>query len=364
MKSVLEIIGKLYIGGAEKVARDIGYYADPQKYQVDYVVFEDIVGAYEPELLEKGCRIFHLAPPASGYRAYMAALKKLIRENRYDVIHCHTMFSSGWPMLAGKLWGVPVRITHSHSIRGFEKRGLLKTIYEKTMRCVILACSTHCVGCGQKAGKWLFGDKAYADRGITILNGIDTTRFAFREEYRQDIRKSLNLEDAFIIGHVGHLAQVKNQRFLIDLMPEILKEKENAVLLLLGDGADKQMLLDRAAELGLSDKVILTGNVPDVHRYLSAMDVFAFPSLYEGTPLSVVEVQANGLPCVLSDQVPKDVYLTDLVTPLPLEQKNAWLETICNTQRKQPEKYGPILGKSEFNRDVMLKKIYALYESR
>ena len=114
MKKVLIIAGALYIGGAERVARDIGFYANG-RFEVHYLVFGEKVGAYETELLDAGCRIFHTAPPSSGHAAYYQYLCRLIRREKYDVIHAHTMFNSGLAMLAGKHCGVPVRISHSHS---------------------------------------------------------------------------------------------------------------------------------------------------------------------------------------------------------------------------------------------------------
>lgn len=363
MKKILQIVGKLYIGGAEKVARDIGLHGMEAGYQIDYVVFGDEIGAYEPELLEKGCRIFHLPPPSQGYRDYVAALRKLVGENGYQGIHCHTMFSSGWAMLVGRQLGVPVRIAHSHSIRGFERRNWLKNTYEKTMRRVILKNATHCIACGQQAGNWLFGEKDFARRGKVILNGIDTRRFAYNEEHRRAVRQELDLRDAFVIGHVGHLAAVKNQSFLLELLPKLLEKRPNARLLLLGEGNDRPMLEEKIRRLGMEDSAILTGNVPDVHRYLSAMDVFAFPSRYEGMPLSIVEVQANGLPCVISDRVPKDVFLTDLIHPLPLEDPAAWVETLLGVGRQDPARYGPVLGETGFDTAQMLRQIYELYDT-
>ena len=112
---ILLISASLKIGGAEKVAADIGFRADPQRYEVHYVVFGDEIGAYEPELQAKGCKVFHLSQPSDGYHAYMKKLKVLINTYRYDVIHAHTMFNIGWAMLAGKLCGVPVRISHAHT---------------------------------------------------------------------------------------------------------------------------------------------------------------------------------------------------------------------------------------------------------
>ncbi len=362
MKKILQIIGKLYIGGAEKVARDLGLYGDPEKFRVDYVVFGADVGAYEPELLEKGCRIYHLDPPSQGYGAYVRRLKALIRDNGYDAVHCHTMFSSGWAMWAARQQGVPLRIAHSHSIRGFEHRSWLKNLYERTMRQVILRNATHLVACGEQAGCWLFGREAFRTRGVTVLNGIDTKTFSYDPAARREVRQALGLEQSYVVGHVGHMAAVKNQSFLLELLPRLRKARPNAVLLLLGDGADREMLQARAKALELSDSVIFTGNVTDVHRYLSAMDGFAFPSLYEGMPLSLVEVQANGLPCVLSDRVPRDIFLTDLLHPLPLEEPEAWVRALSTLERSDPEDYEKILSQTGFDTAAMAEKIYRLYE--
>ena len=363
MKRILVIAGKLYIGGAELVCRNIGYYADPEQFRVDYLVFGDTVGAYEPELREKGCQIWHIPSPRDGYRRFYTQLKTLIRKNHYDVVHCHTMFNSGLVLLAAKRCGVPVRIAHSHSIRGPEKRSPVQNAYEETMRRLILRSATHYVGCGQAAGEWLFGEKAFRERGILLLNGINLDRFAFNPAARDQIRRELGWEDCFIIGHAGHLAPVKNQRFLLDRMPELLKRRPETRLILLGDGTDRPMLEQRIRDLKLEGVVHLPGNVMNVNEYLSAMDVFAFPSLYEGMPLAILEVQANGLPCVLSDRVPKDVLLTDLVTALPLEDTEAWIDVLSAARRKDAAQYVPLLQASGFDVGSVLERIYALYRS-
>lgn len=362
MKRALEIIGKLYIGGAERVARDIGFYADPEKFQIDYVVFGNDIGAYEADLSAKGCRIFHIPPPSDGYRAYCGNLRKLIRENRYDIVHAHTMFNSGWAMLVAKKEDVPIRIAHSHTIRGPERRSVAQNLYEKTMRRVILHDATDLIGCGQAAGEWLFGRKAFQKRGQVILNGIDTGRFMYSESDRKKTREALGLTDRFVIGHVGHMFPVKNQAFLIRLLPELIKKRAGATLLFLGDGQDRPALNELACQLGVEDYVIMTGNVPDVWRYLSAMDVFAFPSLYEGMPLAIVEAQANGLPCVLSDRIPKDVFLTEQVTPLSLEaDSKSWVSALLRAKRGDPEKSRSILRALELDTKSAMNRIYAIY---
>lgn len=361
MKKVLIVVGKLYIGGAERVCRNIGIFADPDRFQIDYLVFGETVGAYEPELLEKGCRIWHIASPGEGYRKFWRKLKSLIRENRYDVVHCHTMFNSGIVLRAAKACGVPVRIAHSHSIRGPEKRRVIQNIYEKTMRRWILRDATHYIGCGQAAGEWLFGEKAFRKRGTVLLNGVELDRFAWDPAVRERIRTELGWENCFVIGHAGHLAQVKNQRFLIELMPELLKRRPETRLLLLGDGEDRPMLEQTVLELGLENYVSLPGNVENVNEYLNALDVFAFPSLYEGMPLAIVEAQANGLPCVLSDRVPRDVYLTNLLLTLPLGDAAQWISALLAAERRSPEGYLPLLKLGGFDVMASMNKIYALY---
>ncbi len=361
MKRVLQIAAALKIGGAERVARDLGYYADPGEFETHYIVFGEAVGEYEQELTERGCKVFHWPSPSASYPKYVSSLKQLIRENHYDIVHAHTMFNIGWAMLAAKQCGVPVRIAHAHSALD-NGSSIKKQAYETAMRQMILQNATDLVACGEAAGIRLFGEKAYRQRGRLILNGIDTQQFAFDASVRAQMRAELHLEDAFVIGHVGHLMEVKNQSFLIRLMPEILRRKPNAKLLLLGEGEDRRMLEQLIRELHLEDSVIMTGNVRNVPDYLSAMDVFAFPSLYEGMPLSIIEVQANGLPCILSDAVPKDVYLTDLVQPLPLERQEMWLNTVCDAERKDPERYAELLRCAGFDTAGVMKQFYEIYE--
>lgn len=361
MKYILHIAAKLDIGGAEKVARDIGLYSDPEVYQHHYVVFWPETGAYEPQLTEHGCKVFHIAPPGKSYRKFLKELKGLMEEVPYTAVHAHTMFNAGWAMWVAKQRKVPVRVAHAHSALT-EKRSWLVQVYETGMRLLILTCATDLVACGEKAGIRLFGRSAYQNRAQLILNGIDTERFQFDPKSRDRMRKQLGLENCFVIGHAGHLAKVKNQQYLLKLMPEILKSKPNAKLLLLGEGPDRPMLEKMIEALGLADSVLMTGNVINVPDYLSAMDVFAFPSLYEGMPLSIVEVQTNGLPCILSSGVPEDVYLTDLVIPLSLDAPDKWLEAILNSGRNVSESYAGLVKTLGLDVSNAMDMIYGIYE--
>lgn len=360
-KTILIIAAKLNIGGAEKVARDIALYANSEEYEFHYVIFGEEVGAYERQLLEKGCKVFHLEEPSVSYLRFISELLSLMKQNRYHAIHAHNMFNCGFSMLAAALMGVPVRIAHSHSAL-IDGNSFVKKVYEKMMRALILTCATDLVGCGIKAGQRLFGEKAWAKQGNLILNGIDIAGFTYDTIKRDAIRVHLGLGNRFVIGHVGHLAEVKNQKFLLELMPEILMHRPDAMLLLLGEGGDRPMLEQKIRVMGLQDHVIMTGNVSNVADYLSAMDVFVFPSLFEGTPLSILEVQANGLPCVISDSVPHDVFLTDLIHPLSLQDsKETWVEMILNQRRTTTEYYNQLLRGSDYAVETSMEKIYKIY---
>lgn len=360
MKRILQIAASLHIGGAEKVARDIGFYDDPPRYEIHYIVFGDEVGDYEQELIEHGCKIYHWKSPSESYPAYISALMDLMRTNQYYAVHAHTMFNIGWAMLAARLCGVPVRVAHAHSALNNGK-SIKKHIYEEIMRQLILLNATDLVACGNAAGIRLYGKSAYEKRGICILNGIDITEFSYNPKARSDIRGALNLKDSYVVGHVGHLERVKNQSFLIRMMPELLKRKPNTKLLLLGEGEDRPMLERMIREYGLTEHVIMTGNVRNVPDFLSAMDVFAFPSLFEGMPLSIIEVQANGLPCVLSTDVPQDVYLTDLIHPFPLDCTDDWINQICSLKRENSSQYARLLKEAGVDKEHSMKAIMELY---
>ncbi len=361
MKRILMIAAKLDTGGAEKVEADIGLYADPARFDVHYVVFGGETGVYEQKLRSHGCRIFHMPPPSAGYRAYMLNLRRLAETYRYDVIHAHTMFSAGWAMLAGRLCGIPVRVAHAHSALA-ERRSLKVRLYEAAMRALILSCATDYAACGVAAGERLYGRRVFERRGRVLLNGVDTRRFAYAPEMREECRKRLGVRERLVIGHAGHFAAVKNQAFLIGLMPEILKKRPDALLLLLGDGEDRPELESMTARLGLEEHILTTGNVENVEDYLCAMDAFAFPSLYEGTPLALIEAQSNGLPCIVSDRVPRDAFLTELVRPLPLERPSEWVEALCAARRAEPEKYAEAVRRSGFDVSSAMERIYVLYE--
>lgn len=335
MKKVLIIAGGLQIGGAERVAANISKYAPKDQFEFHYLVFEGIENVYGPEIEAAGGTVFTIPSPSKGYLAYIRTLKALMNQYQYAAVHSHTMFNSGLNLLVAKSIGVPCRIAHSHTTRTETKVSGFQKVYEQVMRILIRATATDLFSCGVEAGCWMFGEKTFHQKGTVITNGIDIEEFSWSLEKRKQIRLQYGLEGAFVVGHSGTLLPLKNQKFLIELMPKILKRNSAAKLLLIGSGTQEfsEELKKAAREWGVEEHVIFCGAVSNVSAYLSACDVFAFPSLREGTPLALIEAQTNGLPCVISDCVPQDGQLTDLITVVPLEEKDEWVSYICGVRR-------------------------------
>ena len=359
---VLMVCGRLRIGGAEKVAYEIGMHCDPVRIRIDYVVFFDEIGEYEAPLKKKGHRVIRMPLPAAGYGRFVSALRELMKKNRYRVVHSHTMFNSGLVLAVARQMKVPIRISHAHTISSMRRTGP-RQVYEKIMRRLIVSCATDLVACGQAAGNWLYGEKTFQRRGQLIMNGVDVRKFRYDPEIGKQIRERYGLTDRFVIGHVGRMAPEKNQIFLVELLPEILRNRRDAALLLVGDGEQREMLTAQVEKMGLSENVIMTGNRLNVQDYLNAMDVFILPSVFEGMPLSVLEVQSNGLACVLSRAVPRDVYLTDLIRTASLDDPpEKWISLILDAARKHPEQYNTRMLRSGFDIQDMVNKIYEIYE--
>ncbi len=266
MKRILHVIAELGVGGAEKVALDLGLFMSVHGYESHYIVFGDNVGEYETILKDHNQKVFHFASPGNGYIRFFRQLLSLMRKNKYQVVHAHTMFNCGIVMLAAQMAGVPVRVSHAHSAL-LPKSSFLRKRYEHLMQLLMFHCSTDLIACGLAAGKKLYGRKALTHGCKVILNGIDTQAFRFQESKRNIMRNRLGLNDAFVIGHSGRMVDVKNQQFLVKLLPHIQQIRPDARLLLLGGGEDRPMIEALINELSLNESVVVPGTVLNVNDY-------------------------------------------------------------------------------------------------
>ena len=188
---------------------------------------------------------------------------------------------------------------------------------------------THLFMCGTESGRWLYGAKN-EDQYIMLNNAIDAAAYAYDPEKRAEIHRQLGLTDELVVGHVGRFNSQKNHTFLLEIFTALLKKEFNAVLLLVGGGEDMPKMQAKAQTLGIAERVRVLGVRSDVAELMQAMDIFVFPSLYEGLPVTMVEAQASGLPCIISDKVPPECILTDgLVDIMPLsEAPETWAAKI------------------------------------
>lgn len=366
MKKILIIAGALHIGGAERVAANLCLYSPEKEFSFDYLIFEGYENVYGLEIERLGGRVITIPSPGTGYIRYFKRLADLIKKNHYCAVHSHTQFNSGLNLAVAKHCNVPIRIAHSHTTRTERRVSLLQKMYEGAMRILLRQTATHFLACGEEAGAWMFGKKTFSKRGNVIKNGIDVSAFAYSSQYRQKMRELLEIDkDTFVVGHAGTLLPLKNQEYLIRLLPDIRKHRQNAVLLLLGAGTEdeRNRLKEIAKSLDVDNAVIFGGGVNNVNEYLSAMDVFAFPSLREGTPLALLEAQANGLPCIISDRIPKDAILTDLIHSVSLDDKSDWSREICSAERKNSESYATVITKLGYDSKHAYDSVYDVYRS-
>lgn len=354
---VLEICAKLNIGGAQAVAANIARYAD-ESFKFTYAVFGEEVGEYEAEVKRKGNEILHIPAPPNGQLRFLANLLRIMRRGKFDAVHCHTMYSCGTVMLAAKLCGIPRRVSHSHTAKDEAKQSFSRKAYKRFMRFLMKTCGNVFLACGVDAGNELYGEDWFSAHGEVIKNGIDISRYVYSSDSAEAIRKKYNISDAFVVGHVGHYVNVKNQAFLIEMMLEIRKRKPKAVLLMFGEGADRGRLEALIREKHAEDYARLMGNVNNINEVLSSFDVFAFPSLYEGTPLSLIEAQANGVPCIISDTIPGDACLTDLIIKLPLSDTKSWVEAILTAKRDNSKEYNSAVREQYEDVKSSMERLY------
>ena len=237
---IAQIMGKMVNGGVEAVIMNYYRNIDRSKVQFDFIVDSDSTFIPREEIESLGGRIY-IVPPYQNIRKYIPALVKLFKQNKYQIVHSNINTLSVFPLFAAKKAGVPVRIAHnlSTAAKGETKKNILKYI----LRPFSKVFATHYVACSEYAGEWLFGKKAMKSGKVTIFNNaIDLNKFKFDEKVRNEVRKELGIEDKFVIGHVGRLCFQKNQEFLIDVFEEVHRRNPNSVLLLIGDGEDREKI--------------------------------------------------------------------------------------------------------------------------
>lgn len=322
-------------GGAETMMMNYLRHFDREKITYDFLVNRDYRAAYEDEIEALGGHIYRMCPM---YPQYFGRYKRefqafLQQHPEYRIIHSNLEERSYFPLRIAAEQGVPVRIAHAHNRPvGFD----LKSIFREYFRMRLPKYVTHMFACGTEAGDWLFGEKN-RNKVIQQRNAIDTSAYRYDSSLAAKVRAEFGVTDSntFVLGHVGRFFPQKNHTFLIDIFNAVHKQHPNSVLWLVGGGELndelKNQIKAKVDDLGLHDAVKFLGVRSDVNRVLQGMDSFVLPSLYEGLPVTMIEAQASGLPCTISDRVPKQCDVTGNVQVIGLDESPAeWAKRILD----------------------------------
>lgn len=335
---ILHVLGGVGLGGAESRIMDIYRHIDKDKVQFDFLVHQTKKGYYEEEIESLGGRIYRV-PRFKLYNilTYRKALWDFFSANRrfassnlrFELVHGHMTSTASIYLPIAKKCGIPVTVAHARSA-GVDKG--VKGIITRLLRRPLRKKCDYMFACSMLAAEAVFGKNNAKNGRVTIVpNAIDAKLFIYNEEVRNRMRQKLSLEDKFVIGHVGRFHYAKNHEYLLAVFGEIAKQREDARLLLLGEGERMEEMKEKAAALGIADKVLFAGNQKEVWEYYQAMDFFLFPSRFEGLPGTVVEAQSAGLRCLISDTIAEEVKITELVMVHSIEEEpEKWAEYVLS----------------------------------
>lgn len=320
MIRILHIVSVMNPGGLETFIMNVYRNINRDEIQFDFLVTRKEDGYYDGEILEMGGRLFQINHISKvGYFGYKRELKFFFASHKkYQIIHSHMNSWSGLLLSIAKKNNVYSRIAHSHSVKNSKKAkyGVLGYIFKELMSRKINNVSTIRFACSTEAGKWLYKGRA---EFTVLVNGVDTKKFMYSKKNLDILKEKCVCDTDFIIGHVGSFREAKNHLFIIDVFKEIRKINNESSLLFIGDGEMKTLIEMKCIELGIENSVKFLGLRSDTESILKTMDVFLFPSLYEGFGISLLEAQISGLKCFTSDVVPKSVDIgCDLIEFLSL----------------------------------------------
>ena len=333
MKKMVHIVGNLAPGGMGSFLMNLYRNIDREKVQFDFIVMGEKKQNYHQEAQKLGASIYKVTGLSKNPVKYFLEIRDIIRKNKYDIVFRHTDVATiAIDLIAAKMGGAKRRIPHSHST---DSKHLA---VHKLMRPLLVANATDYFACSEPAAEWMYGSKIAENKEYHLVkNGIDLEKYAYDQDKRNAKREELGItEDDLVIGHVGNFVYAKNHLFLLEIFAEVLKRNPSSKLLLAGDGELRGEIERKIEELDIKEQVHLLGLRNDIAELLQAMDVYLFPSVYEGLPVALVEAQAAGLPCVISDTIAPESKMTDHIKAYTLDETaGQWAEHVFELARRQ-----------------------------
>lgn len=324
---ILHAVVNMNRGGAETLIMNLYRNIDRSKIQFDFLTCKE--GVFDDEIVGLGGRIYRIPYVTDiGHIGFCNALDRFFQDHtEYSIIHSHMDRMSGLVLHRAKKAGIPIRIAHSHNTRS--EGGVAARLYKWCSGAHIISSATHLLACSLTAAQWLYSRKA--EEAYILQNGIDCKKFTFSPETQLRVREELLIgNNTFVVGHIGRFAHQKNHAFLIDIFAKFQYIVEDSVLILIGDGPLRKATEQKVEDLRLTGKVKFLGIRSDIEHILQVFDVFVFPSLHEGLPVTLIEAQGAGLPCIISDRVTPEVDMgAGLVTYMKLsESPDAWANQV------------------------------------
>lgn len=366
---ILHVLGTMNPGGVETWLMHVLRNIERSQFQMDFCVFGAEPGLYAAEVEEFGSTVWQ-CPKSGNLWSFSRRFQHILREGKYDVVHSHVHFFSGNVLRWAEAQGVPVRIAHSHTTHDGRSDVLVRRCYRNSMKCWIRRYATHGLAASKSSAFALFGENWERDDRFCVLHcAIDLRPFQ-EAVNRETIRRELGLPtDVSVVGHVGRFSEEKNHLFLVDIAVEVLKLRPETRFLLVGNGPLRPAIESRVRSSGLSGRVHFVGIRTDVARLMrGAMDVFVFPSLWEGLPMALIEAQAAGLRCIVSDACTSELrILPDQVTQLPLTKSSGvWAANTINAlEREKISGRLPLqtVAQTDFSIQQCVRTLSGLYEA-
>ncbi len=358
--NILHVVAGMNRGGAETFLMNILRDIDRDKFNFIFLCYGDQPFDYEQEILSLGAKLVRIPDvKAAGVWLHIRDIRRVIRSEAIDIVHAHTYYNAFFSLIAAKLSGVRIRMAHSHNTRSETNPSFVKLLYFRISGLGINFLSTVRIACGYEAGRALFNKKPF----IILNNGIPADSFVYRSEARKRVRRELHIRGGTqVMLHIGRLEVVKNHTFLLKVFKAYIVKHTDSKLLIVGGGPLEKDIKKEAGLLGVADKVILLGKRADIPHIMSAADVFVFPSLFEGLPLVLIEAQANGLPCVVSDGVPSEANISGTLKYMPLEKPiEEWVDVIDSSIGSRSENGVEVVKSSGYdvaNTAILISEIY------
>ena len=327
---VLQVLNGMDRAGAETMIMNLYRNIDRSEIQFDFILFDKKQDAFNEEIMKLGGKIYYIPKLSIGCMfCYCQGWKQFfLTHPEYKIRHGHVRSTASIYLAIAEKAGL-ITIAHSHNTAE-NKNNLVVYTMKRILEYPIRYIADYYFGCSVAAGEWLFGKKAVRSSSWHLLkNAVDARNFQYDPKSAGELKEKWNLQSKLVVGHVGRFSEQKNHVGLIEIFEKVVYLKPDSVLILIGDGPLKKEIEKLVFEKGLEKKVIFAGVQENIQPFLQMIDVLVMPSLYEGLPVSIIEAQAAGIPCVLSDAITREVVLSDDTRCLSLKSDpREWAEKV------------------------------------